>query len=202
MLLGPPELPKNTTYTYICVRKINRGYISQQEWPSGQGPSSRLYLRSIQRGQDDSCCVSECLGFATAVPCGGKLCLPSPSLGATQSPEVSTSREHWGMPGWTPLIECCSGDFLSPQLLTPGERPVPLCHALLNRGTAAPRCSSWRGCAGSGLWELRWPTAVSAGRFRLAAGLANSPKSFVTPEVPHLAASHLPTPRRMDPTSL
>lgn len=84
----------------------------------------------------------------------------------------------------------------------PGVRPVPLCHALLNRGTAAPRCLSWCGCAGSGLWEPWWLAAVSAGRFRLAVGLADSPNRFMTPGVTHPAASHLPTLCRMDPTSL
>lgn len=86
--------------------------------------------------------------------------------------------------------------------VAPGVRPVPLCHALLNRGAAAPRCLSWRGCAGSGLWELPWLAAVSAGRFRLTAGLADSPNRFVTPGVIHPATTHLPTQHRMDPIAL
>lgn len=52
--------------------------------------------------------------------------------------------------GWTLPLECCSGDSSSLQLPTPSVCPVPLCHALLNRGTAAPRCLSCCGCVGTG----------------------------------------------------
>ena len=55
---------------------------------------------------------------------------------------------------------------------------------------------------GAGCGSRGWLAAVSAGRFRLAAGLADHPNGFSSPRVTHPAASHIPTPRRMGPTSL
>lgn len=49
------------------------------------------------------------------------------------------------------------------------------------------------------LWEPRWLAADSATRFRLTAGLANSPNRFMTPGLTHLAASNPPILYRIPP---
>lgn len=69
------------------------------------------------------------------------------STGARQDGPVNA---RGTLVGWTLPLKCCSGDSSSPQLPTPSVCPVPLCCALLNRGTAAPRCLSWCACVGTG----------------------------------------------------
>lgn len=100
-----------------------------------------------------------------------------------QSPEVATSprlcQHHGTRPRCSHPLPCehrgCRIDPLSRtlqrRLLVPvaagsSVRPVPLCRALLNRGTAAPCCLSCLGCVGSGLGEQRPLSAVPGGRFR------------------------------------